>query len=107
MSFVKSIGRLPAAIVKKLAGGNNNNNNDKIAPLFVAPPYVDDEEIVVELACGHIFREKDGHEARGAGFRGNGLLANLDIFEATRCPICESDPVKGAGGARVVGYGGA
>lgn len=102
MSFVKSISHLPTAIIKKLTG------NDKIAPLFIAPPYAEDEEIeeVVELACGHIFRKKDDYEARGARFRVNGLLANLSIFEATRCPICESDPVKGAGGTRI-GRGGA
>ncbi|CAD6579142.1 MAG: hypothetical protein ASARMPRED_008965 [Alectoria sarmentosa] len=105
MSFVKSVGRLPTAIIKKLTG------NDKIAPLFIAPTYAEDEEIeeAVELACGHVFRKKDDdHEARGAGFRGDGLLANLSIFEATRCPICESDPVKvrGAGGTGI-GCGGA
>lgn len=96
MSLVKSIGHLPTAIIQKLSGSN------KIAPLFIATQVEDEElEEVVELACGHIFRREDVYEARATRFRllgGNNLLANLSIFEATRCPICGSDRVKGAGG---------
>lgn len=97
MSLVKLIGYLPTAIVKKLTGG------DKMAPLFIATWVEnDDEEIedaveiedVVELACGHILCKKDDIKGTGARFRllgRNSLLANLSIFEATRCPFCESD----------------
>lgn len=96
ISLVKSIGHLPTVFIHKMTGSN------KIAPLFIAPQ-VDEEETeeVVELACGHIFRREDVYKARAARFGllgGNNFLANLSIFEATRCPICESDRVKGAGG---------
>lgn len=77
------------AITKKLTGSNDT------APLFVAPCVEDDEfEDAVELACGHILFKKDDNKVKGARFRlmGNSisLLSNLSIFEATRCPICES-----------------
>ncbi|KAF6235726.1 hypothetical protein HO173_005921 [Letharia columbiana] len=89
MSLVKSIGYLTTAITKKLTG------SDKVAPLFIAP-HVENEEFehVVELACGHILCKKDDDKARGArcGLLGsNSLFANLSIYEATRCPICESN----------------
>ena len=91
-SLTRSISNLPTAIIKKLTG------SDKTAPLFIAPQVEDEDEFedVVELACGHIFCKKDANDdkARGAIFGllsgSNSLLANLSIFEATRCPICES-----------------
>lgn len=85
LSLAKSIGHLPTAIIKKLTGGN------EIAPLFIAPCVEEDEEFV-ELACGHVIREKNDDKARGARFGlldSNSLLANLSIFQATRCPFCQ------------------
>lgn len=95
-SLAKSIGNLPTAIIKKLTGDN------KIAPLFITSCAKDEE--LVELACGHIFRKKDDDKASAGRFGllgSNSLLANLSIFEATRCPFCESDLVKGAGGTLI------
>lgn len=101
MSLTKSISSLPTTIIKKLTG------SDKAAPLFIAPHVEDEDEFddTVELACGHIFGKKDANnkEAKGAKFGllsgSNSFLANLSIFEATRCPICES-------GSKDVGNGG-
>lgn len=93
MSLMKSIGYLPTAINKKLTG------SDKVAPLFIAPHVKNEEsEHVLELACGHILCKKDDDKARGArwGLLGSNSLfsslsANFSIYEATRCPICESN----------------
>ena len=106
ISLTRSISNLPAAIIKKLTGG------DKIAPLLIAPKAEDEEDFddAVELACGHIFCTKNANDnkARGATFgllSGRSGLANLSIFEATRCPICESSKtdeavsVRGANGS--------
>ena len=70
------------------------NGSDKTAPVFVAPRSEhDDYEHTVELPCGHIIRENDDNGPRGARFRlsrSNSFLANLSLFDATRCPMCES-----------------
>lgn len=102
MSLVKFIGVLPTAIVKKLTG------SDEIAPLFVAP-CVDDEDFddFVKLACGHILRSNDAGEARkggGVGFLGS--IANLSIFEATRCPFCDSGRFHNQDDGSEGGFGG-
>lgn len=89
-------------MIKKLTGG------DKIAPLFIAPRIESEDALddVVELACGHIFR-KNANNSKAKGFKfgllsGSNGLADLSIFEATRCPICESsnkDEAVSVGGA--------
>ena len=91
-SLTRSFSNLPTAIIKKLTG------SDKTAPLFIAPQIKDEDDFnnVVELACGHIFGKKNANDdkARGTLFGllsgSKGVLANLSISEATRCPICES-----------------
>ena len=91
---MKSFACLPTAITGKLIRTN------KTAPLFIEP-HADDEEIayVVELACGHVICKKDDDDKQsGARFslsNSNSLLANLSIFEATRCPICEQKTLVG------------
>ena len=70
-------------VIKKLTDG------DKAAPLFVAlRPEDGDFEEIVELACGHIVCKTNENKASGASFKIS-LHANLSIFEATRCPMCE------------------
>ena len=89
---------LHTTIIKKLSV-----NDSKMAPLFVAPPSSADEEEtdnVVELACGHIVREKSDGEASGASLSVNGLFTNLSIFEATYCPMCEDERLANKGGGR-------
>lgn len=83
--LLKSIAYLPTAIIGKLKGTN------KMAP----EPHAKDEEIayvVVELACGHVLCKTNDDEQSGARFslsNSNSVLANLSIFEATRCPMCQ------------------
>lgn len=75
------------------------SSTTSVAALFIAP-HVENEEFehVVELACGHILCKKDDDKATGArcGLLGSNslfssLFSNLSIYEATRCPICESN----------------
>ena len=81
-----------------------NGNDRKIAPLFVASPStIDGEETdnVVELACGHIVRNKNDGEPRSASFSINSLFANLSVSEATYCPMCcEAEIVANKGRRR-------
>lgn len=83
--LLKSIAYLPTAIIGKLKRTN------KMAP----ESHAEDEEIayvVVELACGHVLCKTNDDKQSGARFslsNSNGVLANLSIFEATRCPMCE------------------
>ena len=84
--LLKSFAYLPTAIIGKLKRTN------KMAP----ESYAKDREIayVVELACGHVLCKKNDDKQSGARFRlsnSNSVLANLSIFEATRCPMCEHD----------------
>lgn len=85
MSLVESISSLPTAFIKTLTGSN------EIAPLFVAPCVETEEtEDIVELACGHTLRTKHVGKTKSARTWLIGSVANLSIFEATRCPFCES-----------------
>ena len=89
---------LHTTIIKKFSV-----NDRKMARLFVAPRSSTDEEetdSVVELACGHIVREKNDGEASGASFGVNGLFTNLSIFEAMYCPIGEGEALADKGGRR-------
>ena len=84
---MRSVSHLPTAIIDKLTV------NDKIAPLFIAAHSEDEEieEVVVELACGHIVRKKDDSQPSTIRFNLSisNHLANLSIFEASRCSVCE------------------
>ncbi|KAL9067880.1 MAG: hypothetical protein Q9161_006604 [Pseudevernia consocians] len=105
-SLVKSIAYLPTAITKKFTGSN------KIAPLFVAPCVEEDEfEDAVELACGHIMFKRDYNEVKGARFgligNSSSFLANLSIFEATRCPMCKSGLLASKDAGSEPDFGGA
>ena len=74
-----------------------------MAPLFVAPPSSTDEEetdSVVELACGHVVRTRNDGEGSGASFGIDGIFANLSVFEATYCSICEGERLANKGGGR-------
>ena len=90
---MKSTTSLQNAIINKITG-----NDNKIAPLFIAPRSPDEEEEeenedVVELACGHISRRKNDQASGVRLMRtssGNSLFGNLSVSEATRCPMCEA-----------------
>lgn len=83
--LLKSIAYLPTAIIGKLKRTN------KMAP----ESHAEDEEIayvVVELSCGQVLCKTNDDKQSGARFslsNSNGVLANLSVFEATRCPMCE------------------
>lgn len=89
---------LRTTIINKL-----NGNDGKIAPLFVAPPSSADEgetDGVVELACGHIVCKRNDDEGSSASFSFNGVFANLSIFEAMYCPMCEGGVIASKGVGR-------